>query len=85
MVNERKEVTRALIASLMFVVRSSRQVFCPISAGIGMGNFFLNGIHCLLNRCLDIEKREGEILLVNSGIQASLAPDGTHQDLRKGQ
>ncbi|CDC99955.1 unknown [Prevotella sp. CAG:474] len=59
--------TRVLIASLMFVVRSSRQVFCPISAGIGMGNFFLNGIHCLLNRCLDIEKREGELLLVNSG------------------
>ena len=29
--------------------------------------FFLNGIHCLLNRCLDIEKREGELLLVNSG------------------
>ncbi len=32
-----------------------------------MGKFFLNGIHCLLNRCIDIEKREGELLLVNSG------------------
>ena len=31
------------------------------------GKFFLNGIHCLLNWCLDVEKRECKLLLVNSG------------------
>jgi len=31
------------------------------------GKFLLNGIHCLLNRCLDVKKRECKLLLVNSG------------------
>ena len=50
------------------VIFQTNEFLCDATFTGSNGPFWwlLNGIHCLLNRCLDIEKREGELLLVNS-------------------